>query len=63
LYIILQAKAPGSPILIVGTFINNFQCDLLRSQFLEYFASPSSSLQVDVAFVECNSRRKRPCNA
>ena len=68
----LQAKAPGSPILIVGTFIDKLsrkslkQCDMLRSHIMEHFASPTSSLQVeieDVVFVECSSRRKRPCIA
>jgi len=71
-YIVLQAKAPGSSILIVGTFVDKLtrkslkQCDILRSHILEHFASPSSSLQVeieDVVFVECSSRRKKPCIA
>ena len=53
----LQAKVPGFPISIVGTFTDKLrmvyvnsleQCDMLRSHIIEHFASPSSSLQVEI---------------
>ena len=66
---ILKAKAPGSPVLIVGTFCDQLpskmlkQCDELRRHIMAQFEISSASLLVeikDVVFVECIKRRQ-PC--
>lgn len=67
--VVLKAKAPGSPVLIIGTFCDQLssrtlkQCDELRKHIMAQFSSPSASLLVeikDVVFVECTKRRQ-PC--
>ena len=64
-----KAKAPGSPVLIVGTFCDQLssktlkRCDELRKYIMSQFSTPCASLLVeikDVVFVECTKRR-HPC--
>lgn len=66
---LLKAKAPGSPVLIVGTFCDQLssktlkQCDELRKHIIAQFSTPNASVLVeikDVVFVECTNRRQ-PC--
>jgi len=68
---LLKAKAPGSPVLIVGTFCDQLPTkalkkrDELKRYIMNQFASPGASVLVeikDVIFVEC-TRRRQPCIA
>lgn len=65
----LKAKAPGSPVVIVGTFCDQLssktlkRCDELRKYIMAQFSTPSASVLVeikDVIFVECTKKRQ-PC--
>ena len=67
--VLLKAKAPGSPVLIVGTFCDQLssktlkQCDELKKYIMAQFSTPNASVMVeikDVVFVECTNRRQ-PC--
>lgn len=69
IWVLPKAKAPGSPVLIVGTFCDQLsskvlkQCDELKKYIMCHFATPSAPLLVeikDVVFVECTKRR-HPC--
>lgn len=68
-HVLLKAKAPGSPVLIVGTFCDQLpsktlkRCDELKKYIMAQFSAPNASVLVeikDVVFVEYTSRRK-PC--
>ena len=67
--LLLQAKAPGSPVLIIGTFCDQLPSKTskhysqLKKSIMKQFSATDASVSIeikDIIFVKCN-KKKQPC--